>query len=268
MLERCRLCGSDKLRLWMTDGRNCDLNYYKCSDCSLWNYDLSLGMGQEQYVERYVSPLNDRFKTNVHSRQTWKFLSRYAPVPGRILDIGCGNGCLLHLARQAGWRVQGMELSEKAARAIREDQNIDVTVADFLDYDNSRHDAYDVVVLRHVLEHLPDSLLAMQKVRGLLKDGGFALLEFPNTRSLGYGIKRVLKNRGLRNRKFHEDWRPGHCNEFCRRSFEYLLEQSGFELMFWQTYSNKPLANMIYGMVPVGANARALIVKKPTHARH
>jgi hypothetical protein len=39
------------------------------------------------------------------------------------------------------------------------------------------------------------------------------------------------------------DWRPGHVNEFCRKSFEYLLDKTGFELVVWRTYSNRPVAN-------------------------
>ncbi|MCH8134874.1 MAG: methyltransferase domain-containing protein [Proteobacteria bacterium] len=54
--------------------------------------------------------------------------------------------------------------------------------------------------MRHVLEHLPDSILAMNKIGDLLKDNGLALLEFPNTRSMSYSVKRVLKNRGRRNK--------------------------------------------------------------------
>jgi SAM-dependent methyltransferase len=146
------------------------------------------------------------------------------------MDIGCGNAGLLHLAREAGWEVAGMELSQQAAESIREDQGIDVVVSDFLQYENPENRRYDVVALRHVLEHLPDSILAMQKIAALLKDNGLALLEFPNTGSFSYKLKRILKNRGLKNAKYAPDWRPGHVNEFCRRSFEYLLDQTGFEL--------------------------------------
>ena len=34
-------------------------------------------------------------------------------------------------------------------------------------------------------------------------------LELPNTGSFAYASKRLLKNRGLRNRKYPADWRPG-----------------------------------------------------------
>ena len=261
MISACRLCGSENLILWMRDGRNVDLDYYKCQDCTLWNYDLDCGVDQTQYTEDYVSPEDTSHRFNDHMLASWNFLRRHTGEPGSIMDIGCGSGGLLYLARKDGWQVRGMELTEKAARDIAEDQGIDVVVANFLEYENPDNVTYDVVVLRHVLEHLPDSLLAMRKIRNLLKDNGLALLEFPNTRSTSYAVKRVLKNRGLRNKKFSAEWRPGHCNEFCRESFEFLLSQTGFELVIWQTYSNKPFANAFYRVFPIASKARALVRK-------
>jgi len=264
MLDRCRLCGSDDVRPWMTDGRNQDLIYYKCGKCTLWNYDLAQGLDQMQYTEEYINPLDTEHKANVDIRQSWDFLNSQLPVPGSIMDVGCGNAGLLHLAREANWQVTGMELSAPAAQAIRENQNIDVIVGDFLEYENTEGRQYDVVVLRHVLEHLPDSILAMKRIGSLLKNNGVALLEFPNTQSFAYAIKRVLKNRGLRNKKYSADWRPGHTNEFCRKSFEYLLGKTDFELLVWRTYSSKPAANIFYRLVPYGSKARVLVRKKRT----
>jgi len=262
MLKECRLCGSDDLTIWMRDGRSCDLDYYKCGHCTLWNYDLDCGMDQTQYTETYISPEDSDHRVNIKIRESWEFLRRYTNKPGSIMDIGCGNAGLLYLARKDGWQVRGMELAETTARSIFDDQGIDVVVANFLEYDNPTSELYDVVVLRHVLEHLPDSILAMSKIGSLLRPNGLALLEFPNTRSAAYMTKRLLKNRGLRNKKYSEDWRPGHCNEFSRKSFEYLLDQTGFELVVWRTYSSKTAANALYRVFPIASKARALVRKR------
>lgn len=155
-----------------------------------------------------------------------------------------------------------MELTEKAARDIAEDQGIDVIVGDFLEYDNPDNYVYDIVVLRHVLEHLPDPIRAMRKIDSLLKDNGLALLEFPNARSLSYVYKRLRKNRGLQRGKYPPDWRPGHCNEFGRRTFQYLLRETGFELVIWQTYSRRPIMNAVYRLIPIASKARALVRKQ------
>jgi 2-polyprenyl-3-methyl-5-hydroxy-6-metoxy-1,4-benzoquinol methylase len=264
MLTECRLCGSQDLTLWMQDGRNRDLNYYRCGNCSLWNYDLECGMDQTQYTAKYVSPEDPRHKSNRVIAQSWKFLRDRVPGPGSILDIGCGNAALLHFARKEGWEVHGMELSESMAKAIEADQGIPVAVANFLDYEPAPGEAYDVVVLRHVLEHLEDPRLAMRKIGGLLRDNGVAFLELPNTGSFAYASKRIMKNLGLRNSKYSADWRPGHCNEFCRQAFDYLVEATGFELQEWRTYSNKPLADRIYGVLPVASKVRVLARKLPS----
>ena len=91
MLHACRLCGSDELNLWMREGRNRDLHYYRCGRCRLWNYDLDRGMDQAQYVESYVSPEEVDHKTNKAIRASWSFLRRHAGKPGSIMDIGCGR---------------------------------------------------------------------------------------------------------------------------------------------------------------------------------
>lgn len=261
MLHACRLCGSDDLALWMREGRNRDLDYYRCGNCALWNYDLDCGMDQTQYTARYVSPEDPHHKSNRVIARSWDYLRRRVPGPGSMLDIGCGNAALLHFAREAGWAVRGMELSETMAEAIEADQGIEVVVSNFLEYEPGAGETYDVVVLRHVLEHLPDAKLAMRKIGMLLRDGGIAFLELPNTGSFAYAAKRILKNLGLKNRKYAADWRPGHCNEYCRQSFEYLLGATGFELVEWRTYSNKPLADRVYGLLPVASKVRVLARK-------
>lgn len=257
----CRLCGHSDLRLWMSDGPNRNLHYYRCRNCHLWNYDLDLGLDQAQYTETYVSPKSVEFDKRHGSVQTWNYLSARFPLPARLLDIGCGNASMLHLARLDGWDVEGMELSPTAAAAIERDQGIKTTVANFLEYEHGDKEKFDLVSLQHVLEHLPDSQFAMSQISRLLKPGGHAYFEFPNTASIAYFTKRLLKNAGLKNNKYSGNWRPGHCNEFCRSAFEYLVHQTEFELLDWQTYSAKPWANSVYQILPIGSKARALIRK-------
>ena len=257
----CRVCGGSNLRLHMTDGRNRDLPYYRCSDCRLWNYDLSKGLDQTQYTESFVSPADEGDGSNRHVNASWDYIRRRFPEPGTLLDIGCGNGRLLYLAHRHGWSAKGLELSASAAASIEAELNVPVAVGDFLDGPAGEEDRYDIVVLRHILEHLPDPILAMNRLGDLLDPGGHALLEFPNTGSIAYFYKRILKNRGLKNDKSPSTWRPGHCNEYCRRSFQFLADRTGFELVDWQTYSNKALTNALYRIVPVASKARALIRK-------
>jgi SAM-dependent methyltransferase len=259
MIEQCRVCGGSNLVEWMRDGRHRDCLYFRCRDCGLWNYDLDCGLDQGQYTEVYRSPTDADWKQNAENRKAWEALSGFLGEPGSLLDIGCGNGCLMYQARAAGWEVEGLELSDYFASEVAAETGMTVRVGNFLVEDSTSQRRFDVVVLRHVLEHLPDPHVAMQRIRDRLKPGGHAYLEFPNTGSASYAVKRVLKNLGLRNRKYSADWRPGHCNEYDRRAFTTLLGHTGFELVAWQTYSHSPVGDALYRFLPVGSKARALI---------
>ena len=167
----CRLCGHDDLRLYYTLGNDGRFKYYKCGSCTLVNYDLATGLDQTQYEASHLDPLDDSLKFNHDKDHSFAFLSQFVSPPGRLLDVGCGNGRLLYAAQRAGWDVKGLELSPSMAEWVRGKLNIDVDVGNFLDLPPGSDDlgAYDAVVLHHVIEHLPDSLLAMEKIGALLK---------------------------------------------------------------------------------------------------
>ena len=160
-----------------------------------------------------------------------------------------------------GWVFAGLELFFFLAVSIKKTTGIDVKVCNFLEYEVAEGESYDLVVLRHVLEHLPDCILAMKKINSLLKSNGFALLEFPNTDSLDLRFKWFLRRNGIYRRKFSPDYIPHHCNEFCKESFEFLLAKTRFRLVEWQTYSSNELLSPLYNIFKFGNKARAVIRK-------
>jgi SAM-dependent methyltransferase len=256
----CRLCGGRRLRLYYAQGNDGRFRYYRCSDCALVNYDLAAGLDQAQYTAEFTDPTDDRIRKNLDKDASFAFLRRYVPGPGRLLDIGCGTGRLLHLAQRAGWQVKGLELSPQMAGYVRERLGVEVLAGDFLQFDPAPADreAYDVVCLRHVLEHLPDSIGAMRRIRALTRPRGHFLVEMPNVEALAKKWQRLVVGLGLHRRRFPAAFIAGHCNEFCRQSFEFLLAKTGFRLVRWETYSKKPLSNWVFNRMPIGTKARAI----------
>ena len=265
----CRLCAGTDLRLYHTMGNDGRFRYYQCANCKLVNYDLSTGLGQEQFTVLDKDPTDDSDPWNLQKDQSFAFVERYLPEPGAMLDIGSGSGRLMYVARRTGWRVKGLELSEEMAEFVRNKLGEDVVVANFLEVEPGEifDTAFDLVSLRHVLEHLPDCLLAMRKLHALLVPGGHVLIEIPNVESISKKFKRFLSDSGLRKARYPKDLVIGHANEFCRESFDFLLSETGFELVRWETYSKKPLSNFLYNYVHVGSSARALI-RAATAATH
>lgn len=260
MVSKCRLCDSSNLKLYYTEGNDDQFRYYRCPKCKLVNYDLSAGFDQEKHTKCFIDPRDEKGKSNQALIQTYNFIKRFFSHRGLLFDIGCGNGRLLYLASKDGWKVSGIEMFSSLAKSIKKTIDIDILVGDFIEY-KPEEERYDLIVMRHVLEHLPDPVCAMEKINRLLKEGGHALFEFPNTDSLDLRLKWFLRRNGIYRRRFLPDYIPHHCNEFCRRSFEFLLSKTGFRLIKWQTYSSKELLSPFYNLLKFGNKARALVMK-------
>jgi SAM-dependent methyltransferase len=102
----------------------------------------------------------------------------------RVLDIGCGYG---HTARELARHTQhvvGVEPNQTLfATAERIDAASGLDNLEFKPlgiYDLDFHEAFDLVVLDNVLEHLPDQPKALKVVSQSLALGGVAYILVPN----------------------------------------------------------------------------------------
>ena len=140
---------------------------------------------------------------------------------GFLLEIGCGRGEYLAKMRDLGWNVRGVDVSQEAIDFAKSHYQLDVCVAgaDNLPYDDA---FFDVVFLKHVLEHLHEPIAAMQEIRRVLKSNGRILITTPNTSSLG-------------NRLFGRRWvnydPPRHLMIYNKKSLAYLFNATGIELL-------------------------------------
>ena len=260
----CRLCGSPELHLSYTQGNHGEFRFYRCPRCLLVNYDTSGGLDQEKYERVHPDPRAAGHPQNRAQTETFRFLSRHLSPPGRLLEIGCGNGRLLHLAQQSGWTVAGLELSPFLAQSVTSQLGIPVEIANIDEpglADRLGAGRFDVIVLRHVLEHLPDPHAVMALFRTLLSPAGHVVLEFPNIDGFSLRWKRFLQRRGIARKTYRPGYHPGHCHEYCRESFQFLARRHQFEVLVWQTYSRHALANWIVNRWPVGIKARTIIRK-------
>jgi SAM-dependent methyltransferase len=113
----------------------------------------------------------------------------FKPRLARALEVGCGAGQLLKALNQVGWQAEGVEWDEKAADIARRTSGQQVMVGDFQNADLPSA-AYDLIVLNHVLEHLPDTVGCLRKIANILAPGGRAVLIYPNVESLGARVFR------------------------------------------------------------------------------
>ncbi|MBB2923420.1 class I SAM-dependent methyltransferase [Cellulomonas cellasea] len=115
-------------------------------------------------------------------RAAWRrlLLDRLPPAPASVADLGCGTGTLSLLLADEGYRVDGVDLSQRMldrARAKAGDRRSDVR---FVLGDASApplpESVYDVVLCRHVLWALPDPAAALARWLRLLRGTGTLVL--------------------------------------------------------------------------------------------
>jgi 2-polyprenyl-3-methyl-5-hydroxy-6-metoxy-1,4-benzoquinol methylase len=143
---------------------------------------------------------------------------------GRLLDVGCSTGYFLNAAR-LDFEVQGIELSEWAAKYARERLKLEVLNAG-LEEAALPAERFDVVTLNDVIEHFADPRAALVRVQALLRPGGLLYLVTPNIESLS---ARLLQGRwwGLR---------PAHIFYFSPATLTALLRETGFEVELIKSY--------------------------------
>ncbi len=253
----CKLCGEHDLPLFYTQGDHDQYSFHRCPRCWLVVYDTSAGVNQEKYILTAVAP-DAATRQNRGHRQTYGFVRRHARPPGRLLDLGCGDGTVLYLARRDGWEVQGVELFPEQTKLVRETLGLPVDTADIGSY-GGQPASWDVVILTHVLEHLPDPVGALRKIRDLLTPGGAGVLEFPNIDALDARVRRQLARWRLHRRRYRPDYVPGHVQEFCRASFALAARHAGLALERWETYAVNPVKYLLYRHLPLGNKARVLV---------
>ena len=113
---------------------------------------------------------------------TWRYLDRYLPPHGHLLDIGCGTGAYAFPLVERGYRITAVDLADElvarckaTADALAGVDRIDFRVGDARTLDGIRRDEFDAVLMMGPLYHLVvdgERTAALTAARDCLKPGG------------------------------------------------------------------------------------------------
>ena len=98
--------------------------------------------------------------------------------PGRLLDVGCGNGEYLLTMKTLGWRGEGLEPDVVAARVARQ-HGVDVR-AESVERAVLEDDFYDAATASHCLEHVSDPWAMLARLSRAVRRGGRIIVAVPN----------------------------------------------------------------------------------------
>ncbi|MHC4660094.1 MAG: class I SAM-dependent methyltransferase [Planctomycetota bacterium] len=177
----CPLCQSPKAETFHAAEK---ARYTRCLDCGMMYQSprpadpIAVSVATtEDGVGYFDEKAFDKRKQKRYASVLADF-SRYKQT-GRLLEIGCASGGFLVAARNAGWNVHGVEISETAASIAREKHGLEVFVGDISEAKLGGVD-FDVAVMNMVVEHLADPVATLKIVAGVLRLGGALWLSTPN----------------------------------------------------------------------------------------
>lgn len=101
-----------------------------------------------------------------------------------VLDFGCGTGIVLDEIQKLGSRCTGVEMSPWACRYGRERFGLTMLNEDILKV-QLEPESFDVILMSHVIEHLPDPVTIVSRLAHLLKPNGVLMICTPYSDSLG-----------------------------------------------------------------------------------
>lgn len=139
--------------------------------------------------------------------------------PGRLLDVGCGEGSFLAVMAAAGWDCTGIEASGAGAALARSRHQRLVIHEGQLGEASLVPHSFDVVTLWHVLEHVSEPRRVLRAAADLLKGDGMLVVAVPNSASWQAKV--------CGSHWFHLDV-PRHRWHFTPASLAHLLATAGF----------------------------------------
>jgi len=143
--------------------------------------------------------------------------------PVRFLDVGCGSGASVGAASGLGWDAIGIDLDPQLIAEGREQLKVDLRCERILDSDLPPG-WFDFIKLRDVIEHLPDPLEVLGKLRELLAPDGIILVVTPNEGGLPTRARLFLRQR---HTLVATGRPPHHLHSFTPRTLALTMRRAG-----------------------------------------
>lgn len=211
----CTVCGSANIGVLSKEYSHAYL--VRCLSC-----DLVFGERiptTEELIEHYAKYPRHTSISPLTVKRYEELLEQFEPYrrTNKILDVGCGDGHFLEVARKKGWQVFGTEYTREACEPGR---TKGIIMHEGLIQSFESENNFDVVTSFEVLEHITDAPEHVAAIQKLMRKGGLFYFTTPNFDSLS---RRWLGGK----------WKiieyPEHLTYFSPSTVEKLLVKAGLQ---------------------------------------
>ncbi len=145
-------------------------------------------------------------------------MAYFRGTPGRVLDVGCGVGNFLALAKEKGWECWGIDFDQDAIEAGKKTFGLEhLEVADLAQFAQVHPGIrFDLITFFDVFEHIDAHREFLLQVRTLLAPGGHIALSVPYR----HGWRWLLPH----------DLPPRHLTRWDEKSLTNILARHDFSI--------------------------------------
>lgn len=241
---KCYLCGSERNKNIHRGVRGAaDVDVYRCEQCGL------------VFLGRQIADINQFYESSGMRNSEPEMsrdsilrtaepddLRRFRKVRPlienkKVLDFGCGAGGFMRYASAAAELVDGIELEGSMRDAINAEGMR--CYASIENCEQNMNGGYNVITLFHVLEHLPDPVSTLIRLKPLLNDGGRIILEVPNADE---ALLSLYKSKAFADFTY---W-VCHLYLFCTQTLRETAKRAGYEVKFISQVQRYPLSNHLH----------------------
>ena len=226
----CNLCGH-KYHKVIEEGEK-PFTVVKCKNCSLVfvyphpdykqlkeHYDATY---YREWVEGQKSDRKRMWSRRLRGLEKFR-------QGGSILDVGCGEGTFLQVAKKNGWTINGTELSPYGAKYATNLLGVGIFCGELYDA-GFPENSFDVITMWHVLEHVTDPRGYLTEIQRVLRSDGLLVIAVPNVKNLLMKIAyRIVKRR--RMKLFMRGEKEVHLYHFSPQTIKAYLDTTGFECL-------------------------------------
>ncbi|MTJ21039.1 glycosyltransferase [Dolichospermum sp. UHCC 0352] len=240
-LNECPFCQSKNLKkhekradnIWVLLCQNCGLGFvekYPENLQELYSLDYYEKRGIENPVIGYTN-----YKEIKYDYFLWSIaLVAIIEKKGSLFDLGCSNGLFLDLAKSHGlFPLAGLELNQDYAQ-ICQGKGYEVSSEDFITFAQPQEQKYNIITAWAVLEHIPQLLETLTKIKSLLNEDGWFFFEVPC-------LTFTTRDQYWYNSSLE------HIYYFTEKSIQNVLSE-----YFSDSYSGKVVAIQNFGATYVG----------------
>lgn len=202
------------------------IQIFECAQCSLSIIPRNLVSKRDAC---YSLKKYQKEKRRLQQRFQRLALKIYSFVrKGKILDIGSGFGLLSSILNKLGNYNFYLIDNEIEPYYFQNAKNLKFKKIDFSDFIKKNNDKYELVLMFDIIEHFKNPQAVLRKIRHILKNNSYLIIQTPNYQSLMAKICR------------HWSWWmiEDHKVVFSPKSIKKIFSIFGYEIICLETYED------------------------------